>query len=167
MASGGPGGEPGPDGGEPGPAGGGGGPGADEGKDREVPGPRPADALKLVMFAVLNEADAEYFEVDEHRKMNCYMVYVYNQWMFQDRWTDPGRMYFEQLRGGDALVVDPDKVQVVEAMVEFEKAALDMLDGSDSETFARAGIIHDVVETVTVLRRDRWNSWVPPRIKMS
>ena len=58
---------------------------------------------------------------------------------------------------------------VVKAMVQFDKTALDALDGSDSETLDGfgAGIIHEVVETVTVLRRDRWNSWQPPRINMS
>lgn len=162
MAPGGPGGEPGPDGG-------GVGPGPDEEKYRVIPGPPPADALKLVMLAVVSEDVFSYSEVTESRKMNRLECYVYDKFFFSDRWTYPGLFYLEQPRGPGELQVFDDRVHVVKAMVEVDTEALEMhYDDSDWEFEPKtAGVIHEVVASVTFLRRDRWQHWKPPkRVKM-
>ena len=144
-------------GGPPG-GGGGGGPGSGveivEYTGHKDAGPPPADFLTLVTFAVLDEENYHYIEVDAHRRFDAYRVYLYNQ---TRRAT--GTYHFKQPRGGTRFTIQPDQVTVVKAMVELYNVADE--DESDSEDVAIDGMIHEVVSTVTVLRRDRWHRWKP------
>ena len=95
-----------------------------EGKDREVPGPPPADFLTVVTFAVLGEDSDYYVEEDAHRKMDSFRCYVYDKF-------GPGIFHFVQARGAGGCTFQQDHVPVVKALVEIFNETDS--EGSDSD----------------------------------
>lgn len=151
------------DGGGPGPGKGSEVSGCPAGGSREHPGPPPTDLQRVLTLAVLGEENDSYAEVDAHRSMDLFRCYVYDGF-------GPGIFRLEMARGMGGFSLQPHEVPVVKALVEVigdpamkEYNTSEITGDSDSDTDTVAGVIHEIVCRVTVLRRDRWYRWQLPK----